>query len=313
MSLNIEEMIRDMLEENDAGKRISLAEAVLAEEPDNPIAKYVKWYCIRAACAPDQGNPEENIKLLREVSASLRDKAHKPGDPNALYEILPTYLSMLSDLSCELYFNDEEDEALPFVQELTDLDNEGSMSGRFLYYPILIQKKEYAKIVADGDSDERKTPVCMYCRAFALFELGRHHEAALEVLDAINDEPEMIFYIIGAKEIDELFDEPESFSGDFSSQTILIANILYGGDGAELDEEKYSFIGEIGLLFGYLTKRLPDEDIAKLDEVYEEFGIMDELKAYRAKKIPEGWENEEALAKIKELSEKGLLSFNNLD
>jgi hypothetical protein len=200
------------------------------------------------------------------------------------------------------------------------INNGGDMPGRFFYYPHLIQKKEYAKVIAETDAEEPRTPVSMYCRALALFELGRYREAVLEVLDAINEEPEMVFYIIGAKEFNqEPFDDPEreSLGEDFAMQAMLIANILcgdeYEDDDAESDDDKYSFIGDIGLLFGYLTKRLPDADMAMLDEVYEEFGISDEVNAYQAKKIPKGWENEEALAKIKELSEKGLLSFGSSD
>ena len=306
----LEELSNAIINEEDPDKAQSMIEELLALDPQNPLAKYMKW------CNMDEEESEDNLNLLTEAIDELRPMLD---DENSEFarSIRPEFAMMLSDLSSMYFLKGEFDKALKVAEEFMDVDSSGNLIGRMVYYSTLIKKGEYERLTKVADSDEFKTPLSEFSRALALFELGGASEDATDaLLEAISLDSEMIFYIMGLWELEEdaldniTDDDEAAYMEEFQMQAGVLMDLWVE------TEERLAFISTVAFTFGYLTGRISEpDDIEMLENGYRNLGCYDAMSDAREElltKIDEGTEayviDEEAIMRFQELRAKGMFS-----
>jgi hypothetical protein len=131
-------MIQEMLDEDDDGRRTYLADEVLEIDPDNAIAKYVKWQSM------DDEESVRDMTLLREAIDSLRPRieALDESDEDEA-AVRSCYVSMLSDLASFSYIAGDRDKAFDAAREFMKLDRDCDIAGRVVYYAVLIERSDF--------------------------------------------------------------------------------------------------------------------------------------------------------------------------
>lgn len=303
----VAELLESLFDEEDMEVRESVVNDILQIDPDNPVAKYLKWESL------DDEDAMENLGLLREAVDTMR-----PAVENASEEMdegmYATYVAMLSDLSSSLYFKGEKDAALDIAQEFMDLDKDGFIIGRVVYYAALIENAEYAKAVEAADSDMYETPMSEYCRAIALFEQeGASEDASDALLQAISLDPDMVFFITGLWTFDEEDLEQDDESGYIEDMMIQVSVLM---ELWSASEERLAFLSAVVFAFGYLTGRVTEsEDMQMLEDGYKNLGCLNEMSEAKDTlhaMIASGKEqeevDEEALMIFREMRSQGIFS-----
>jgi tetratricopeptide (TPR) repeat protein len=305
---NVRDLIDEMLAEDDFDKRSELADKVLSIDRENPIAKYTKWQLL------DENESMEQVSLLRDSVNILRSSIESH-EENVDEETYTTYLAMLADFTSILYFKGEKDAAFKAAQELIDLDDDGFIQGRIVYYSVLIERGEYQRVIDAVEADICETPVGGYCRAIALLELGGEADDASDaVLQAISLDPDMAFYVtdiwtLDESEIEEMFDD-DMYIDSLIMQTFVLTDLWSSSD------ERLEFLSSIVFTFGYLTGRVTEpEDLAAFEEKYKNAGCLDEMReardtihAMQADGKEQDEVDEEALLLFKDMRDRGLFS-----
>lgn len=307
-SERIRELVERAFEEEDDALRESLADEILSADPDNPVAKFIKWENL------DEEESLKNLAMLEEAFESLRAKVDDlPSDAEEFEAYQALLVTMLSNLaSCE-YFNGNKEKALEFAEEFMNLDDEGYIVGRVVYYALLIEMKKYEEAIEAADTDLCETPISEHARAIALFETqGPVQDASDAVLEAIMLDPDMAFFVLGLWEFEE--ESEESFDDENTDDLMMQVAVLTDLWGAT--EERLAFLGSIVFAFGYLTGRIEEqEDVSMLEDGYKSLDCLDEMVSAKQSVeslIAEGREpgeiDEEALSLLRELIEQGIFN-----
>jgi hypothetical protein len=304
----INEWIMEILDEDDDERRVLLAENVLELDPDNPIAKYVKWQSL------DDDESIRDASLLEEAVAALGPKIERldrSGDLEAsLYSV---YVCMLSDLASFYYLTEKRDLAYEAASEFMKLDEEGEVVGRVVYYATLIERGDFDEVLEAADRDNCETPPGEHCKAIASFELdGVSENAALNLLNAFSLDPDLVFYITGIWDLGEAVMEEEE-EAVYLEETMMMTSIL--SELWNASEERLAFLTTFVFAFGYITGRIGDSsDVEMVEKKFRENGYIEELEEARdiiQSKLASGSDrqeiDEEALAAIQETDYFGLL------
>ena len=301
-------LVERAFEEEDDTVREALADEILSVDPDNAVAKFIKWENL------DEEESLGKLDVLEEAFESLRAKVDDLPSDSEEYEAYQSILvAMLSNLaSCE-YFSGNKEKALEFAEEFMNLDDEGYIVGRVIYYALLVEMKKYEEAIEAADTDLCETPMSEHARAIALFETqGPGQDASDAVLQAIMLDPDMAFFVVGLWEFDE--ESGESFEDDDSDDLMMQVAVLTDLWGAT--EERLAFLGSIVFAFGYLTGRIEEqEDISMLEEGYKSLGCLDDMIAAKqtvesliAENRDPGEIDEEALTLLRDLIDQGIFS-----
>ena len=304
------ELARAIMEEDDPDRVQEMIDEALSLDPDNPIAKYMKW------CGMEEEESEENLYLLQEAIDEMRrllkDSKEKYG-----VDMRAEFAAMLSDLSSMLYIKGEFDKAFAASEEFMDYDTEGDLIGRMIYYSTLAKRREYDRLAKAADSDEFRTPLSEFCRALALFELeGPSEDASDALLEAISIDREMIFYIMGLWEVDEESldydsdEEEAAYIENFQIQVGILTDLW------SETEERLAFLSSVAFSFGYLTGRMSEQDeMEMLEEGYRNIGCFEIMSNAREELLAmsdDGKEefdvDEEALMRFREIREQGFFN-----
>lgn len=306
----LQRLLETALNEDDDVRRDALFDEILASDPDNPVAQYVKWGKM------DEDEALANTDILYDAARKLNEILEKSSEK--LSEVLYSeYVMILSDIASCLYANGEEDDALRVAENFMARDKEGGVLGRIVYYSLLIKREEYDRVIESADSDFCVTLMTEYCRALALFETeGVSDKASHALLDAVSFDPDMAFFIMGLwecddGEIDEIFeDEDGVYMHELVMQTERLSELW------NASEERVVFLGSVVFALGYLTGRVDKpEDIEMLEESYRTIGCFEKMSEARdtlQAMLAEGREHEEideeALKIFKDMTEQGLFS-----
>jgi tetratricopeptide (TPR) repeat protein len=269
-------LIDEMVGEDDDERRVFLADSILEMDPDNGIAKYMKWQ------STDDGESIADSTLLQEAVASLKPDIENldeyDGDGETLYSL---YVSMLSDLASSFYMTDEKDKAFRAASEFMKLDREGVVMGRLVYYAMLVERGDFEELLASAEEDICETPSGEYCRAIAVLETGGSQtEAAEYLLNAISLDPDLPFYMLGLWEMDEkeLFDSDDS--DGYAEEVTMVVPIL--SDLWLAAGDHISLFSVIASAFGYLTRRMNGfDDTEMLERTYRETGCLEDMREAR--------------------------------
>lgn len=302
---SVEDLLEQLFEEEDFERCAEISERVLELDPGNPIATYIRWQSL------EDEESMENLDMLRGAVDRLRPSVSDDAEPTE--ELRAVYVSMLSDLASCCYFGGEKEAALAAAEEFMEKDMECQIVGRLVFYSILIERGEYARVVEEADADVCESVMGEYARAIALFEQeGATSDASDSLLEAISLDPDLVFYLIGLWTVDEedLEDDDEGLTEE------LMMNVAALSELWAASEERLAFISIVAFAFGYLTGRMGDpEELRMLEEGYKNLGCLEEMREARDTlhaMIASGKEpqavDEEALMLFRDMREQGLFS-----
>ncbi|MDR1917025.1 MAG: hypothetical protein LBQ58_10675 [Synergistaceae bacterium] len=274
--LKIDELIKQVFEEDDDEKRGLLMDKLMDIDPDNPIAKYIKWQSL------DDEASVKNLDLLYDAIALLRPQIEITDDLDEVDEdIYSLYVTMLSDLASFLYFSGNKEKAFESAKEFMELDRECYGAARLVYYTILVEQEDFAAVIESAESDICQTPMGEFCRALALFETSDDDDEILDaLLTAFAIDPEMAFYILDIWTIDDSEIDSEENDDGYIEEAIMTVAVL-----AELwseTDDRLSFLTAVTYSFAYITGRLSDpEDIEFIENSYRDIGCLDKMQETR--------------------------------
>jgi hypothetical protein len=269
----INDIMRQLLtEEDDDERRLYLAGVLLEADPDNAVGKYVKWQ------SSTDLDSLKDTSLLEEAIASVRPGVESDGGEEAGR----FFASMLSDLASFSYIAGDKDKAFRAAEEFMKYDRDGGEAGRMIYYAVLVERGDFEAVLRTADEDYCESPQSEYCRAIAAFELdGRDETSAGYLLDAMDMDPDLPFYILGLWELDDEFDDAEpGESEEYVEEMMMSVAVL-----SELwaaNEERLAFLSIFAFAFGYITGRLDGpEELAMIEDSYRELGCLYEIQEAR--------------------------------
>jgi hypothetical protein len=303
----MQKLITEMIGEDDDERRVFLADNILETDPDNGIAKYVKWQS-----ANDESALGDNT-LLQEAVASLKPEVENleehDGDAEMLHMI---YVSMLSDLASSFYITGEKDKAFEAASEFMRLDRECTTMGRLVYFASLADRGDFEELLDSVETDICETSSGEHCRAIAAFET-KMTEAPEYLLNAISLDPDLTCYMLGIWGVDEIESLYSDDSDGYAEEIAVIVSILTELWSA--NDERLGFLSSVAFAFGYLTRRVESyEDTIMLERTYREAGCLEKMLESRDildAMLAEGREQQEvdesALSIIRESEYFGLL------
>ncbi|MDR1651594.1 MAG: hypothetical protein LBR87_07385, partial [Synergistaceae bacterium] len=233
-------LIKEIMEESDDERRLSLSEDILKIDPDNALAKYFKWQSL-----DEEEGSLKDASLLQEAVESMRPSIENldenDDDDAAVYSL---YVSMLSDLASFLYLTGEHGRAFEAAKEFMELDRDGYLIGRLVYYAILTERGDFQEVLKAVDSDICETPAGELYRGLAAFELeGPGGPAADYLLAAISMDPDLPYYILGLWTIDDEGTDYEDDEDGYIEETLMIVAVL--SEVWSASEERLAFISAI--------------------------------------------------------------------
>lgn len=307
----INDLLMEIMDEDDDEQRVLLADSVLRLDPDNPVAKYVKWQS-----SDDDEESVSDTLLLEEVVSDLRPMIETLDmDDDFQASLYSMYLCMLSDLASFYYLNGKHDLAYETASEFMTLDDDNcEIAGRVVYYATLIERGDFEEVLESAYRDSCETPPGEHCKAIAAFEMeGISESAALSLLNAFSLDADLAFYITGIWDIDEAVMDEDEEEAAYVEETMMTTSIL--SELWNASEERLAFLTAFTFAFGYITGRVGDPAEAEMIELkFRENGYLEELEEARDiihAKLASGSDrleiDEEAIAVFQEADYFGLL------
>jgi hypothetical protein len=302
----INKMIKEIMESNDDERRAYLADNILDIDPENAVAKYIKWQ----SAVDDESI--QDTKLLEEAVASLRPIIEAMDESESEEsELYPIYVAMLADLASFLYVSGQRDRAFDVASEFMELDNDCLITGRVVYYAVLIERGEFEAATQAAEDDIYETPPGEYCSAIAAFETNDDpKEAAERLMSAISMDPDLPYYILGLWTIDENdLDDDDGYVED-TMMTVAVLSELWSAN-----EERLAFMSTVAFAFGYITGRIEGpEEMDLIEGSYRELGCLEAIRESRDilhAMLASGHEqdevDEQAISMLKEADYFGIL------
>jgi hypothetical protein len=311
----INDTVEAVMNEDISAEAAVWAGGVLEKDPHNPIARYVVWQSI-----DDDSESFARIDMLEESVRAMKAVVDKrPDDMSEDMQFI--YVSMLSDLASYMYFSGRKEEALEIAREFKKYDVFGNIPGRMVFYASIIEKYDFNCAIKELESEEIEDVISEYCRAIALYELdkGDVTDASDALLDAISLAPEIVFYIVGMWNADDI--EQEDFDEDEFDCSLgelkLVTSIL--SDLWSEEDDRLVFLGHVAFALGYLTDRLiGKEEIETLESGYDELDIFfmmsesrDKLRTWAKSGRSQSDIDEEAIQILREMSDVGFFTGIN--
>ena len=220
----VEELLDRAYESEDEAEIAELVNRALEIEPDNPEA-----LLLRADMTDDD---EERLSILTGAVDAVRTVLNGMDKPDE--DLESVYMALTQRLAFTLFSVGDDEAALPLAEELISRDIDDGGTSKSLYYRILIERQEWARILDETRDDTDHQLGWAYARMAALFMTGDRKAAASMFWDALIMAPNVPFYMLG------YMPEPGS-----DGQDVLVSASAQGGarltqtDGE--DDEDFNF------------------------------------------------------------------------
>jgi len=281
----IEELLDEAYNTEDPEEMERLARQVLKQDGENVEA------LILLADVTDL--PDEKISLLEKARQLLEESLES--DP--LPEDAPfldddegmLYVAVLQRLGFSYFSEGENEKALEIAQAIMEYDPDQQTLGRTLFYRVLLEMKEYGRILEESLKEQGGSPAMLHSRAIAAFKLSGPGMPAYRALwEAFAADPEVPFYILGYYEEpgDDVEEEQESFSLALLFEDAWLA--------ADNDTSLPNWLARATILFGLSASLFPPENTEKMMILADALDIADSV--------------EEALVKLESREDWGMLS-----
>ena len=264
----IEQLLNMAMNTSSPSRAVSIARQILEIAPDNADALII--------IADRTENQQERISLLkRAINALDNDRDYSCEDREMLF------LALNERLAYTYFADNKFDEALSYCEAslkiiavLEDddvLDDEVDMKS--LYYRILIERKEWQKILAETMKDENHYLAWAYSRLVAAWMTapGRSMAVCANMFwDALMLNTDVPFYMLGyLEEPDDNADQQELDSFDFA---LMYYDVL------SVSEDFSNWFTRGTILFGLLSNRFDGREREYLLDVLDTLGGYEEYE-----------------------------------
>ncbi len=248
-------------------RTLAIVNQILEIDPDNTEALIMK--------ADNTEAPEARAQLLFKALNSLNSpESFNPDDKDLLFTVINQRLAYTFFAMSKL------DEAFEFCEKALasdeDTEDEGAMKS--LYYRILLERREWQKILAETLRDDERSLAWAYARLIAAYmiapENGRRVCAGM-FWDALMLAPDVPFYMLG------YFEEPDDDAEPEAHNDFDFALMYY--DTVSVSDDFYNWFSRGVILFGLLSGRFDEKEreymVDALDSLggYEEYEKMSRI------------------------------------
>ena len=254
-------------------RRISIANQVLELEPDNTEALMLK-------ADHSHSKIDEQISLLERAVKSLDVPGNCDESEKAFF-----FLVLHQRLAYAFFNAGRQAEALKACQtalsfaqdheEEISLPDENKGLMKMIYYKILIERKDWQKILIDTmrEDDDERTLAWAYARLAAAWAMSREDNkktvCAPLLWDAISMSPNVPFYILNYLE------EPSDEDSEEAHDEFNFALFYY--DALSFDQELYRWFARGVILFGLLSGRFDEKEYDFMIDALDNLGGYDEF------------------------------------
>jgi len=241
-----------------------LAERVLKLDPTN-----MEGMILLSDVTDD---PERKITLLALVKRMLKvcigEDEQDAGQEFIYSETGMLYVSVLLRLAFALFSEGFLGKALDESQEAMSYDADEVTPAKILFYRILLEMKEYRRVLEEGMKETDPSAGTLYAIAIATFKLfGAGHRAYDALWAAIDADPEVPFYIMG------YLDEPEDDADDDIIETfnmsMLYEDAWLSGDDIKLG----NWLASATILLGLTLSLFAGEEEEKMLVLADALGV----------------------------------------
>ena len=255
---------------NSASRILSIAEQILSINPDNVEALLLK--------ADRVEDVNLRVKILLHAITAISKPENFTGEED---ERNLVFVTLNHRLAYTFFVQENFNEALKYCEDainfandneinMYDDDENGVMLAHLkaLYYRILINNKDWRKILTLTMKDEGKSLARSYARLIAAWETApkekRQSICASIFWDALMMAPDVPFYILG------FFEEPDD-PAEREIMTDFDFAVMYY-DTVSISNDLYSWFSRGTILFGLLSGRFENDEYDYMLDALDNFG-----------------------------------------
>lgn len=251
-----------------AARTQAIADQILELDRDNPEALMIK------ADSTENAELRKNI-LFRALKSLNKPENFDHEDKDMLFLVINQRLAYtffeMNKLPEAFSFCDT---ALKFAAEHEELDvsNENDPL-KILYYRILIELKQWQRILTDTMRDEEQGLAWAYARLTAAYMLnpGQNHSICANMFwDALMAAPDVPFYMLG------YFEEPDENADPEVLADFDFALMFY--DVLSVSDEFFNWFSRGVILFGLLSNRFDSRERDYMIDAIDSLGGFDEYE-----------------------------------
>ena len=257
-------LIMAMNSESEA-RTLAIVEQVLEIDPDQPEALIIK-----------ADNTNQDAKRAEILEHALRSVSKNRDPDSYLVELL-----IYKRLELTLYSLGRYDEALEACEKIlaapkemySDLEEDNGT--KTIYYRLLIERREWQRILTESMKESEHIPAWAYARLIAAFMLSpdsakKRKVCASMFWDALILSPEIPFYMLGYNP------EPDDNEGPEVYRAFNFALIYY--DILSISEQFRDFFTRGVILFGLLSNRFDAQEREYMLDVIDALGGYEEYE-----------------------------------
>lgn len=263
----IEELLDEAYTTDDPEEMERLARQVLKYDEDN-----VEALILLADVTEDS---MEKIVLLQKaclfLEKALEEEPIPEGESFLDDDLGMLYIAALQRLGFSYFSEGENGKALEMAHAIMECDPEQQTLGRTLFYRILLDTKEYSKILEESLKESVPFPAMQHSRAIAAFKLSGTGMPAYRALwEAFAADPDVPFHILG------YYDEPEDTVDDEDElESYSLAMLFEDAWLADGDTELANWLAGGTILLGLAASLFPPENTEKMLVLADALGIAD--------------------------------------
>ena len=253
---------------NSKARILAITGQILDIDPNNTDALIMK--------ADNTDDAHKRIELLNKALDSLnRPGTHSPEDKDMFFLVLNQRMAYtffaLNNMEKAFEFCDT---ALKFEAEhsnINDADDEGAMKA--LFYRILIERREWQKILAETLKDEDHSLAWGYARLVAAWMIAPDNARAVcanMFWDVLMIAPDVPFYMLG------YFPEPDENDETREHNDFEFALMFY--DVLSVSDDFFRWFSRGVILFGLLSGRFDEKEREYMLDVIDTLGGYEEYE-----------------------------------
>ncbi len=266
----INALLDEAYSSDDAETIERLVKKVLDLDEDNPEA-----LILLSDVTEDFGGKIPMLEHARRVLEEELQEYEFPDDECCYLddELGALYVSALVRLAFAYFSEGRNDEALALSRIVAEYDPERETPGKTLLYRLLLEKKEYGKIIEESLKELETFPAMLHSLAIATFKLSGAGERAYKALwSAFAADPDAPFYMLG------YLDEPEEDADDETIESFNLAMLYEDAWLSPEDTPLANWLASAAILLGLAASIFPHEDIDNMLVLADALGIADHVE-----------------------------------
>ena len=222
-------------------------------------------------------DPEERLFCLERAWEMLEEEMQDstiPDDVDFLednFGIL--YVTGLLRLAFAYFSEGRNDEALELAQILVEYDPNRTTPSATLFYRLLLENKEYGRIIEESLKKPEPFPAMLHSLAIATFKLSGPGDRAYKALwSAISSDPAASFYMLGYLE------EPDDDADPEMIESFNLAMLFEDAWLSQTDTSLSNWLASAIILLGLAASVFPLDTVENMMILADALDIADSVE-----------------------------------